>query len=409
MRVCNIIPVLLLSSVLVACGGGTGASLAMPSTNTGTSGGSSSGATTGSGTNTGSGTTAGTGTSTGSGTTAGTGSGTTAGTGTTTTTNPRLLARNVVDAEYSDALERLVTVSSSPDNSLNIINPTTGEQQAIVLSLAPTSLALSPDGKTAVVGHDHGVTHINLQAASVLDFYDNIGFGVFDIALGSDGTAYATPSSNALWGVLKAINLGTGQVHSSLSVVQMSGSYLQLVPGMNALYIFDKGTLPVDLIKADVSVSPPEGLYDSPYNGDYDMGGTGGKGLWLTEDGGYILTAGETLFRTASSKEQDMLYQRSLADNDNDSTTTLLHADHSQEAGKFVVILDKGITGMSSDYRLKTYTAPELALAEEKKLSEMNLDKSSDPVIPQFVFFNSDGTKRYAVLKQGTGTYLLAF
>jgi hypothetical protein len=314
-----------------------------------------------------------------------------------------------VDAEYSDALERLITVSSSPDNALTIINPTTGEQQAVVLSLAPTSLALSPDSKTAVVGHKGGVTHINLQTASVLDFYDNIGFEVFDIALSANGIAYATPSNNLQWAHLKAINLGTGQVQTSVTVVQMSGSYLKFVANMNALYISDKGTNPVDLIKADTSISPPEGLYDSPFNGDYDIGGSSGKGLWLTEDGAYILTAGETLFRTSTSKDQDMLYQRSVSDNDNDSTTTLLHADHSQEAGKFVVILDKGITGMSSDYRLKTYTAPQLALTEEKKLSELDFDKSTDPVIPQFAFFNGDGTKRYAVLKQGAGTYLLTF
>lgn len=104
-----------------------------------------------------------------------------------------------------------------------------------------------------------------------------------------------------------------------------------------------------------------------------------------------------------------MLYQRSLADADTDYTTLLVHADHSKEAGKFVVILDKGITGVSSDYRVKTYTMPTLALAEEKKLTDLNPTTSTDAVTPQFVFFNSDGTKRYAVLKQGTGTYLMPF
>jgi hypothetical protein len=314
-----------------------------------------------------------------------------------------------VDAEYSDALERLITVSAAPDNTLTITNPTTGEQQAVPLSLAPTSLALSPDGKTAVVGHKHGVTHVNLQTASVLDFYDNIGFDVFDIALGANGIAYATPANN-LWGVLQSINLGTGQAQGSINVRQISGSYVQIAPSLNALYVLDMG-LPstlTDLFKTNLA-NPPVGLYDSPFNGDYDLGGSNAKGFWLTEDGAYILTAGETLFRTSTSKDQDMLYQRSVSDNDNDSTTTLLHADHSQEAGKFVVILDKGITGMSSDYRLKTYTAPQLALTEEKKLSELDFDKSTDPVIPQFAFFNSDGTKRYAVLKQGAGTYLLTF
>ena len=421
MCVRNIIPVMLMSSVLVACGGGTGASLSIPATtttsgsNNGTTTNTGTGTSTGGNTGTSTGTTGGSSTSTGGGTaTGGTTGGTTSGednTGNTSDTGNtfRLLTRNAVDAAYSDALERLITVSSSPDNALNIINPASGEQQAVVLNLTPTSLAISPDGKTAVVGHKNAVTHVNLQTASVLDFYNNLNLDIFDIALDARGIAYATPQSNDLWGTLKSINLSTGAVESSLSVVQMGGSYLQLASSLNALYLFDKGTLPVDLIKADVSTAPPVGLYDSPYNGDYDIGGAAGKGLWLTEDDAYILTAGETLFRTATTQDQDMLYQRSVSDNDNDPTTTLLHADHSQEAEKFVVILDKGITGTGSDYRLKTYSTPQLVLSEEKKLSEMDLDNSGDPVIPQFAFFNSDGTKRYAVVKQGTGTYLQAF
>ena len=104
-----------------------------------------------------------------------------------------------------------------------------------------------------------------------------------------------------------------------------------------------------------------------------------------------------------------MLYQRSLSDADGDYTTTLVHADHTKEAGKWVVILDKGITGASSDYSVKTYAMPNLTLAEEKKLTDLNPTTSTDAVTPQFVFFNSDGTKRYAILTQGTGTYLLPF
>lgn len=103
-----------------------------------------------------------------------------------------------------------------------------------------------------------------------------------------------------------------------------------------------------------------------------------------------------------------MLYQRSLSDNDNDPNTLLIHADHSQAAGKFVVILDKGITGVGSEYSLKTYTMPTLNLIDEKLSSDLTPTSNSDtPVIPQFVFFNSDGTKRYVILQQGEGTYLL--
>lgn len=311
-----------------------------------------------------------------------------------------------MDADYSDALERLITVSSAPDNALNIINPTTGEQQAVPLNLAPTSLALSPDGKMAAVGHAGGITYINLQTASVVDAYNNIGFSVFDLALDANGMAYATPTDNVSWAPLKAINLTTGEVQTGSQINDLAGSYLQFAPAQKALYILYKGTV-VDLEKADASVTPPVGLYDSPYNGDYDMGGADAKGFWITEDGAYLLTAGETLFRTATSEDQDMLFQRSLADSDGDFNTTLTHADSSQEAGQVVVILNKGVTGASSDYSVKTYAMPNLVLVEEKTLANLKPSTSTDPVTPQFVFFNSDGSKRYVVLKQGDGTYLM--
>lgn len=405
MNVSKVIPIFLLASVLVACGGGTGASLAGYTTGTDTS--TNTG--TGSGTSTGTGTT-GSGSTTNEGT-SGTGSNT-GGSGSTgtdnTSSNVRQLARNALDADYSDSLERLITVGSSPDNALSIINPTTGEQQAVPLNLAPTSLALSPDGKMAVVGHEGGVTYINLQTATVQDFYDTIGFKVFDIVLDAAGMAYATPTDNLHWSPLQTINLSTGQVQTATQVYGLAGSYLQLAASQNAVYVLYKGAV-VDLEKIDISVVPPTGLYDSPYNGDHDMGGADAKGFWMTEDQAYLLTAGETLFRTATTQDQDMLFQRSLADADGDYTTALVHADHSQETGKFVVILDKGITGVSSDYSVKTYTMPTLTLAETKSSSDLNPTTSTDPVTPQFVFFNSDGTKRYAILKQGTGTYLMAF
>lgn len=393
MHLYKIIPIFLMSSVLVACGGSTGASLSAPTTatssttgNTTTTGGTTSGTT--------SGTTTGTGSTTGSST----------GTGTTTTVTPRLLARNVVDAEYSDALERLVTVSSSPDNALNIINPTTGEQQAVILSLAPTSVALSPDGKTAVVGHKGAVTHVDLQTSSILKFHNTIGFEVFDIVLGNDGMAYADGPTNLQWGPLYAINLATGAVQNTPNAVD-DGSHLQIVPSLNALYAISTAPLPADLERYSLSVTPPTLLSDSPYHGEYEMG----SNLWLTEGGDYILTAGATLFRTGATQDEDMLYQRGLSDSSKDIASTLLHADHSQEAGKVVVIQDKGIAGTGSAYSLKTYTMPQLTLVDEKTLTALDMDKSGDAVIPQFAFFNSDGSKRYAVLKQGTGTYLMTF
>lgn len=407
----NLMAICLMSSLLVACGGGSGASLnsITNNTDTNTDTGTNTGTDTGSGTGSGASTDSGNDVSNPPGNTDDD-SDTDENTGSDTADSSlRELAYNVIDAAYSDSMERLITVSSAPDNALNIINPATGEQQSILLNYAPTSLAISPTGDSAVVGHNGAVTYINLQTASLIGFYDITGFKVFDLALDGKGIAYASPTENVQWGTLKTINLTTGALQDSPYAYLRGGAYLQIADAMNGLYTLDTGLPPVDIEKFDTTSNPPVHLYESPYNGDFDMGDYANYGMWLTEDEKYLLTAGETLFQLSSSQDEDMLYVRSVSDDDGDYTTTLMHADHSQEAGKLVVIQDNSAADANNPYKLKVYTMPTLALDEELSVSALDPASSGSAVTPQFVFFNSDGSKLYSILQQDSGTYLKTF
>lgn len=319
------------------------------------------------------------------------------------TANP--LTGNAVDAAYSDALDQLITVSSQPSNTLNIINPTSGRQQTIPLQLAPTSLAISADGKTAVVGHDDAVTHIDLVKAEILNFYGNVGFKVFDIALGNNGRAYLTPPASMTWSYLYAMDLATGAVQEDVAAGNkrlFGGAHLQAIPSLKAVYTLDTSFATNDLNRYNISAAQPTWQYDSPYQGQYDVGATASN-LWATDDGMYLLTAGGTLFQTADQQTADMRFQRTVADDDNKVETYLVHADHSQKAAKFVAI------DSADGYSLKTYTMPLLNLDSRLSLKGLSVDGSSDPVKPQFVFFNAEGSERYAVLGQGSKSYLMAF
>lgn len=318
----------------------------------------------------------------------------------------RPLASNAVDAEYSNTLGRLVTVSSQPGNTLNLINPVTGLQQTVALHLPPTSVALSQDGKTAVVGHDGAITHVDLVTATLLNFHSGLGFNVFDIALGDNGLAYATPPASMQWNYLYAIDLATGTVKEDLSSGNnnrlFGGAHLQAITGLKAVYTLDTSVSPSDLNRYDISTAQPAWLYDSPYQGNYDMGAAASN-LWATDDGMYLLTAGGTLFQTADQQEADLRYQRTLSDDDGKAGTYLLHADHSQKAAKFVAIES------ADGYSLKTYTTPLLNREASLSLKGLSIDGGSDLVKPRFVFFNADGTERYSVLEQGSKSYLMAF
>lgn len=314
------------------------------------------------------------------------------------------LVGNVIDAAYSDALDQLITVSSQPRNALNLINPNSGRQRTIGLPFAATSLAISPDGKTAVVGHNGAITHVDLENTTILDVYENIGINVFDIALSNDGKVYATPPASLKWSYLYTIDLASGDVREDSGTQRLfGGAHLQAVPNLQSVYTLDTALAKNDLNHYDTRTVPAVWLNDSPYYGQHDLGGANSN-LWATDDGMYLLTAGGSLFQTAAQVETDMHYQRSVADDDNNPATYLVHADHSQNAAKFVAI-----EAATDSYRLKTYTMPLLNLDNSMSLQGLSIDGSQAVVTPHFVFFNADGTERYSVLEQRGKNYVMAF
>ena len=108
-----------------------------------------------------------------------------------------------------------------------------------------------------------------------------------------------------------------------------------------------------------------------------------------------------------------MRYQRKLADTGQaDMSFSVLHADHSQEVSRFAVASmehSSYTSGGLGAMNLKVYTTPLLNLESSTSLNNLTFDGSVEAIIPEFVFFNSNGTKRYAVLQQGNGTYLMGF
>ena len=74
------------------------------------------------------------------------------------------LAYRPLDAKYSNALARMVLISANP-NQLHIFDPESQTDQIVNLSKAPYTVALSPNGLHAAVGHDSLITYVNLSTA----------------------------------------------------------------------------------------------------------------------------------------------------------------------------------------------------------------------------------------------------
>ncbi len=320
--------------------------------------------------------------------------------------NASKLTHDTIDAEYSDALDKAVIVSSQPANKLYLTDPSTGTEQSVSLALPPSSVAVSPDGKQAVVGHDGAVTLVNLETLQILATHTEIGFNIADIVLKSTQKAYAS-ETNYNWKSLYEIDLQTGIAtpHSSINYFPLYGNaFIKLQPGTQNIYAIERGLSPADLKKFDVSTSPPAYLYDSPYHGDYPMG----SDFWFSDDGSYILTAGGTMFRATSTQSTDMGYIRSISAN-NDYTKSILAADHSANAGKFVTVSNISDDYFEPRYAVRTYTTQLLTLTETDEFAPLSLNGNASLAEPAYAFFNATGINHYVLLKQDNDSFLLTY
>ena len=77
---------------------------------------------------------------------------------------------------------------------------------------------------------------------------------------------------------------------------------MDLHPSGDYIYGADQGIFPSDIEKYDIRSGNLIYLYDSPYHGDYAMGGN----LWISEDGLRIFTALGNVFRSSVNQDTDM-------------------------------------------------------------------------------------------------------
>ncbi|MCU0757875.1 MAG: hypothetical protein MUF07_01565 [Steroidobacteraceae bacterium] len=220
------------------------------------------------------------------------------------------LPHNVIDAEYSNALDAIVMVSTFPSNALHVYSTATGTTRSQPLGKAPTSVSLAPNGLTAAVGHDALISVVELanvgQAGAPAPRLLNVSADVFDLVLDARGKVHAFPRIDQ-WVVAHTVDvasnvetLGTGTLRA--------GSHARLHPSGDFIYAADNGLSPSDIAKWNVASGTAQLLYDSPYHGQYAMCGN----LWFDTPGNSIYTACGNTFRSSATQSLDMVYSGRL-------------------------------------------------------------------------------------------------
>lgn len=226
-------------------------------------------------------------------------------------TSQQVLSHNVIDSEYSQALEAIVMVSSWPDNALYVYDTTSASEKKFPLHRAPTAVSIAPDGLSAAVGHDGMVTWVNLNSlisgSAPSSKTLNISTVAFDIALDQWQRVHVIPSTSQ-WSSLHSVDVATN-TESTVGWLLNGGSHGRLHPSGRALYTADNGLSPSDIARWNLTSTGASYVGDSPYHGDYGMCGD----LWFSEDGLNIFTACGNVFTASDDRSQDMRYTGSMS------------------------------------------------------------------------------------------------
>lgn len=316
-----------------------------------------------------------------------------------------MLDNNVIDAEYSKATDLLVYVGT--EATLNIYDPETKNLETVALSYVPTCVSVSPDGTKAAVGHDAHVTYVDLMTKEILTT-NSISCDVLDIVLTDNGWVYAFPRRDQ-WTRIRCMDVTNNNATES----QHSGDYIyagtkgRLHPSGKYIYCADNGLSPADIEKFDIQNGPASYLYDSPYHGDYAMGGD----LWFEENGNRLFTRAGTVFQTSETASFDMLYNGKINfENSSTASIRILSLDQLDLKKElyFVTSAEYWYLDDPNPPFVYVHNSDNLTFKRKIRLEDYSVANGEGydvyAAVPYFVFANSNGTELYVITKaNGSG------
>jgi len=308
-----------------------------------------------------------------------------------------LLDYQVIDAEFSRSLNRIVAIVDSPP-SLILLDPESRAIQSVGLPLSPNCVAAHPDSGFAAVGHNGFVTYVNLNTMSIIRTYA-VTTDALDIVLPPTGWVHVFPQRDQ-WEYIRSINLATGQESNGTSQIY-AGMRGRLHPSGKYMYGADNNLSPSDFYKFDVQPGPATLLWDSPYHGDY---GTGGD-LWFSEDGARLFGRSGDVFNSSATRSLDLTYSGHLA-----GLSYARWITHSSPAARIFAVSSDSYLGQAP---------PEIRVYGDQYLAFLGTMALPPFLVPngqgggtlysskgQYVFANEAGTRLYTMVRAATGSGL---
>jgi chitinase len=301
-------------------------------------------------------------------------------------TDFNVLQFRVIDAEYSNAMEKIIMISTSP-NKLHIYDPVTHADSTVALPLTPKCVSVGPDGTHAAVGYDAWVSYVDLSTATI-EKTITVSADALDVVLAGNNYIYVFPRVDQ-WEHIRCINIDTEAETLQTGNQIYAGTKAKLHPNGNDIYGADNGLSPSDIEKYSISGGTATYLYDSPYHGDYAMSGD----LWISKDGLRIFTRGGNVFRSNDIQAQDMIYNGHLS-----NVTLVKHLDHCSTTGKVAVIPDNTYLSEDEDLELQIYNYEFLGYEKSIILPSFINNGNFYPGHGSYVFIKSDGSSYFVIV-----------
>ncbi|MGP0075906.1 MAG: BACON domain-containing protein [Bryobacteraceae bacterium] len=202
------------------------------------------------------------------------------------------LSVNAVDAAYSAALDKMIIVSTLPDE-LHIYDPVSTTDSFVPLIMPPLAVSVSPDGLHAAVGHDGWISYVDLKAQSVQQVFQ-IVTDVHHVLAAGNGYIYAFPQRD--WSPIYSLETANGNVTGTSAIYE--GRIPRLEPNGKYFYLGGDGWFSKWDITNGVAVS----IEDSP--GSENVG----NNFWLFQDGSQLIADDGKVYATSDVPAQDMQY-----------------------------------------------------------------------------------------------------
>lgn len=322
------------------------------------------------------------------------------------------LQGNVIDAAYDHKRKKLYYINNNP-NQLVEFDPATKKSNILNLSNTPIYISLSSSGNYAAIANDGNATLVNLNSFSVINTFTT-GARPYDIILKDSAFVYIFPEVGG------HVKVQCIDLQNNYNILKSNGRSIYekckaaLHPTQDAIYTADNGVNPADVTKVDVSNDTATVLYDSPYHGDYDLGGD----LWITKNGNRLITRGKTVLQTTTTKSTDMIYSGSiqlnipkrLRDGDPISYFGIRSLDEDSKNDKIVIAAynTRGSIAINQVYLHKTSTLQYLQSVNLENFVVPNTASGQYDYYnaePFFTFFTGYGDE-ILVLTKGTGSGL---